>query len=171
MSPRHAPTGRSIAYALRVLYWRSTIRSHLLHRMKHTPNRSCVKFSSEKQPAMYLLWCLRFGRQGNIGSSVLEELRAVRGDVMKKAKSFPFERARRITPQEVDAYRAAIEKKLGKKRPLRRGRPPKAPEVKYQPIAIRLHPQVIAWAKREAKKRGVGYQTVINEVLLANIAA
>jgi predicted DNA binding CopG/RHH family protein len=26
---------------------------------------------------------------------------------------------------------------------------------------------VIAWAKREAKRRGLGYQTVINEALLA----
>jgi hypothetical protein len=34
-----------------------------------------------------------------------------------------------------------------------------------------LHPLVVAWAKREAKKRGVGYQTVINDVLLANVAA
>jgi predicted DNA binding CopG/RHH family protein len=32
--------------------------------------------------------------------------------------------------------------------------------------SIRLHPKAIAWAKREAKKRGIGYQTVINETLL-----
>jgi len=31
---------------------------------------------------------------------------------------------------------------------------------------IRLRPSVIAWAKREAKRRGLGYQTVIDEVLL-----
>jgi len=31
---------------------------------------------------------------------------------------------------------------------------------------MRLHPRVVAWAKREAKRRGIGYQTVINEVLL-----
>ena len=90
---------------------------------------------------------------------------------MKKAKSFPFERARRITPAEVRGYRKAIEAKLGKKRRRRRGRPPKTASAKYRPVAIRLHPLVVAWAKREAKKRGVGYQTVINEVLLANVAA
>lgn len=90
---------------------------------------------------------------------------------MKKAKPFPFERARRVTSEEVDRYRKAIEAKTGKPRRPRRGRPPKSPEVKYQPIAIRLHPRVIAWAKKEAKRRGVGYQTVINEALLARAAA
>src|SRR5258708_2033197 len=49
---------------------------------------------------------------------------------MKKAKSFPFERARRITPAEVKGYRKAIEAKLGKKRGRRRGRPPKAASAK-----------------------------------------
>jgi hypothetical protein len=29
-----------------------------------------------------------------------------------------------------------------------------------------LNPAVLAWAKREAKRRGIGYQTVINETLL-----
>ena len=83
---------------------------------------------------------------------------------MTKPKQFPFERARRVTTKEAEAARKAIEQKLGKKRP-KRGRPPKGAE-KYQPVSIRLHPSVIAWAKREAKKRGLGYQTVINEVLL-----
>ena len=83
---------------------------------------------------------------------------------MKKPREFPFETARRLTANEVEAARKAIEQKLGKKRP-RRGRPPKGVQ-KYQPVSIRLHPIVISWAKREAKRRGLGYQTVINEVLL-----
>jgi predicted DNA binding CopG/RHH family protein len=29
----------------------------------------------------------------------------------------------------------------------------------------------LAWAKKEAKKRGVGYQTIINEILLKKAAA
>jgi uncharacterized protein (DUF4415 family) len=90
---------------------------------------------------------------------------------MSKAKPFPFERARRITGEEVERFRKAVEAKTGKKRLPRRGRPPKAPTAKYRPIAIRLHPRVLAWAKREAKRRGVGYQTVINEALLARSAA
>jgi predicted DNA binding CopG/RHH family protein len=46
------------------------------------------------------------------------------------------------------------------------GRPPKKANEKYQAVHIRLHPQALAWAKAEAKKRGIGYQTVINETLL-----
>ena len=84
---------------------------------------------------------------------------------MTKAKDFPFDRARRVTPREVEAARKAIEAKLGTKRP-RRGRPPKRVTEKYRPVSIRLHPKVIDWAKKEARRRGVGYQTVINEVLL-----
>jgi len=83
---------------------------------------------------------------------------------MKKVKEFPFELARRITPEEVRVFKKAIEDKLGVKRP-DRGRPPKK-EDKFQPVSIRLHPKALAWAKKEAKRRGVGYQTIINEVLL-----
>ena len=90
---------------------------------------------------------------------------------MKKTKEdnelmrpFDFSKARRITPAEVEIYRKAIERKLGVKRPPR-GRPPKG-EHKYRPIFIRLHPKAIKWAKSQAAKRGIGYQTVINEALL-----
>jgi len=37
-------------------------------------------------------------------------------------------------------------------------------------ISIRLHPRVLAWAKTQAKKKGVGYQTVINDILLKKVA-
>jgi uncharacterized protein (DUF4415 family) len=85
---------------------------------------------------------------------------------MKNSKNFPFEKARRISKEEVSTARKAIEEKTGKKRHSR-GRPAKAEEEKFVPTSIRLHPKVIEWAKREAKKRGVGYQTIINEILLA----
>jgi len=55
---------------------------------------------------------------------------------MPNQVKFKFEKARRITP--------------------------KSETEKYQPISIRLHPQVIAWAQAEAKKRGVGDRTIIN---------
>lgn len=83
---------------------------------------------------------------------------------MSRAKEFPFENARRVTAREVEAGRKAIEARLEAKRP-RRGRPPKGAE-KYQAVSIRLSPKVVAWAKKEGKRRGVGYQTVINETLL-----
>src|ERR1044072_6227733 len=82
---------------------------------------------------------------------------------MKLSDEFDFKRSRRVTPRETEMFRKAIEKKLGIKRPPR-GRPPK--KNKYLPTSIRLHPLIIAWAKEQAKKRGVGYQTIINETLL-----
>lgn len=92
---------------------------------------------------------------------------------MSSTKQFPFEKARRITAEELKAYRKAIEKKTGEKLPVRSGRPPKAKEDKYVPISLRLHPKILNWLKREAKKRGVPYQTIINQMLMraANRAA
>jgi uncharacterized protein (DUF4415 family) len=84
---------------------------------------------------------------------------------MKSLKEFPFKKARRISKGELAAARKAIEAKTGVPRP-HRGRPAKPEEDKYQATSIRLHPKIVAWARREARKRGVGYQTVINEALL-----
>jgi uncharacterized protein (DUF4415 family) len=52
----------------------------------------------------------------------------------------------------------------------KRGRPAKNEDEKYELISLRLHPKVLAWAKEEARKRGIGYQTVINEILLERIS-
>jgi uncharacterized protein (DUF4415 family) len=73
--------------------------------------------------------------------------------------------ARRITPSEVIAAEQAIQEQFGINY-TRRGRPVKSETEKYQSVSIRLHPQVITWAKSEAEKQGVGYQTIINEALL-----
>ena len=88
---------------------------------------------------------------------------------MKKESEFPFERARRVTPEENQKFRAAISEQFGMEL-RKRGRPSKNEEEKYEPISIRLHPKALAWAKAEAQKRGISYQTVINEVLLERIS-
>src|SRR5258708_5082272 len=98
----------------------------------------------------------------------------MKGEVMNKEDDwdnapFDFSKARRITPKEVAENRKAIEAKLGIKLPPR-GRPPKMDHDRHRPVSIRLHPKAIAWAKQEAKRRGVGYQTVINDVLLRHAA-
>lgn len=80
---------------------------------------------------------------------------------------FDFSRARRITPEEVQMYRQAFKNTFGYWPPAR-GRPPKKSHLKYQDIHIKLHPVALKWAKSRAKKQGVGYQTVINEVLLSH---
>ncbi len=87
---------------------------------------------------------------------------------MKPTKEFPFEKARRIRPSEVRAAKGAIEKVLGVPRP-KRGRPLKSLEEKYQTISIRLDPRILAWAKAESERRHMGYQTVINEILLRQV--
>jgi uncharacterized protein (DUF4415 family) len=84
---------------------------------------------------------------------------------MKKKAEFPFAHARRISQSEVISAQKAIEEQFGSPY-TQRGRPMKSETEKYQSVSIRLHPQVIAWAKSEAEKQGVGYQTIINEVLL-----
>ncbi len=77
---------------------------------------------------------------------------------------------RRATPAETEKYRRAIENTLGVPRPPRMGRPPKRHEEKYRPVYMKLHPRALAWARTEAKRRGIGYQTIINETLLNHAA-
>lgn len=48
------------------------------------------------------------------------------------------------------------------------GRPPLG-EAARQLIAIRLDAQVLALFRKEARRRGVGYQTLINEVLAEHV--
>ncbi len=88
---------------------------------------------------------------------------------MKKESEFPFERGRRVTAEESQKFREAISEQFDIKL-RKRGRPAKNEDDKYEPISIRLHPKVLAWAKEEAQKRGIGYQTVINEALLKRIS-
>jgi predicted DNA binding CopG/RHH family protein len=86
----------------------------------------------------------------------------------QKTKPYPNDLGggwRRVTPEEHELFRQMYENTM-RLPPALRGRPAKDVEEKYKPISIRLHPSVLEWAKREAKKRGVGYQTIINEVLM-----
>jgi uncharacterized protein (DUF4415 family) len=88
---------------------------------------------------------------------------------MKKESEFPFERARRVTPEEGQKFRETISEQFDVKL-RKRGRPAKSEDEKYELISLRLNPKVLAWAKEEAKKRGIGYQTLINEILLEKIS-
>ncbi len=72
-----------------------------------------------------------------------------------------FKRARRITPEEHKRFHKAVENFRS------RGRPKKA-FGKYRPVTISIHPYVLEWAKFEAKKCGLGYQTFINQTLLSH---
>ena len=87
---------------------------------------------------------------------------------MGKENKFDFTKARRISPADRRMFRKAYKNTFGRYPP-RRGRPPKGAD-KYRSIHIRLHPKALAWAHAQAKHRGVGYQTVINETLLQRAA-
>lgn len=49
------------------------------------------------------------------------------------------------------------------------GRPRKKEADKYKKVCIRLHPDVFERAKAEAARRGIGYQSIINETLLEHL--
>ena len=83
---------------------------------------------------------------------------------MKHIKEFNFNQSRPVTNREVEEAREAIEQKLGVRR-ASRGRPAKRSADKYRPVQIRLHPKALHWARAEAHRRKIGYQTLINEVL------
>jgi uncharacterized protein (DUF4415 family) len=72
-----------------------------------------------------------------------------------------LKRGRRVTPDEHEMFARAVQSFRS------RGRPKKI-SGKYRPVTIRLHPDVLQWARTEAKKRGLGYQTVINQTLLCH---
>lgn len=77
-----------------------------------------------------------------------------------------LKRARRATPKETEAFRRAIEKKLGVSRPPRMGRPPKDPSEKYVHISWRTPPEVREWLVAQARHAGVGkYQTFLSLLL------
>lgn len=50
-----------------------------------------------------------------------------------------------------------------------RGRPKLHPDLKYRPVFMKIAPQTLAAVREEAERRGIGYQTLINDVL-ANAA-
>jgi uncharacterized protein (DUF4415 family) len=81
-----------------------------------------------------------------------------------------WKKMRHVTPLEVEEARKALEKKYGKKIPPRPsrfgGRPPKG-LLKYKHVSIRLDPVALAWAREQGERGKIGYQTVINQVLLS----
>jgi len=88
---------------------------------------------------------------------------------MKKESNFPFERARRVTPEENEKFREAISEQFGMKL-RKRDFSAKNEEENYELISLKLHPKVLAWAMEESQKKGIGYQTIINEALLERIS-
>ncbi len=74
-----------------------------------------------------------------------------------------FKRSRKVTPEEVETGRKAIEAKLGVKRP-RRGRLFMG-DLKARNIHLRIPPGILERLRTKAEKLGIGYQTLINQIL------
>lgn len=87
---------------------------------------------------------------------------------MPKRKEFSIESDQRNTSQKVVDGEKDAQRQLSDYI-YKTGRRPKTEKEKYKPVSIRLHPVVLEWAKAEAERRGVGYQSVINETLLEQI--
>ena len=87
---------------------------------------------------------------------------------MSQEPEFPFDRARRVTPEEHQRFKAAIDQQLGVK--LRDRSSVAQSGEHYESVVLQLHPKILSWAKAEAEKQGVAYQAVINAVLLQQVS-
>ena len=81
--------------------------------------------------------------------------RAGRKERPTRARKIDFSDIPEAAPEQLRAMR-------------RVGRPPIGKEAR-QLIAIRLDPRVIAGFRKEAKRRNLGYQTLIHEVLAKHV--
>jgi uncharacterized protein (DUF4415 family) len=77
-------------------------------------------------------------------------------------------RARRITPEEHARHRQAYINTLGKEPPPR-GRPRKPVSDLFKHVHMRMPPNLLARAKTKAKRLGIGYQTLINRLLMEHL--
>jgi predicted DNA binding CopG/RHH family protein len=81
---------------------------------------------------------------------------------MTQDSEFPFDRAHRVTPTEHQHFKTLLAQQFGTQ-------PDTTPEAPYPFVSLQLHPKILVWAKAEAQKRSIDYQTVINEVLLRQV--
>jgi uncharacterized protein (DUF4415 family) len=72
-------------------------------------------------------------------------------------------RGRRVTPAEHEMYSKALDEKYGVDRP-RVGRPSLGP-LKAQDIHLRIPPGILERLRAKADKLGIGYQTLIKQIL------
>ena len=79
-----------------------------------------------------------------------------------------LKRARRVTPEEHARFHRAYINTFGKE-PLSRGRPRKVPSELFKHVHMRMPPKLLARTKAKAKRLGIGYQTLINRVLMEHV--
>lgn len=70
---------------------------------------------------------------------------------------------RRVTPAEHSKFSKALDTQFGADRP-RLGRPSLGP-LKAKDIHLRIPPGILERLRLKAEKMGIGYQTLINQIL------
>jgi len=75
-----------------------------------------------------------------------------------------LKRGHRISRAEHDKFRHALANTYGRPFPSRMGRPPKG-DLKYKSVNMRIPPDVLSRIRLKAAKQGIGYQTLINQIL------
>lgn len=76
-----------------------------------------------------------------------------------------FRQGKHLTPQERATFGNAYRNTFHKEPP-HFGRPYKYMDAKLVPVSIRLHPTILTWAREQAHKKHMGYQSFINQLLL-----
>lgn len=89
-----------------------------------------------------------------------DQQRKMKEENMSNNTEFPFAKARRITPEEVNQAKTAIQKQFGDEYIVR------SKDDDYELISLKINPKIIAWAKNEAEKQGINYQVFLNNELL-----
>ncbi|MBK8575437.1 MAG: AT hook motif protein [Elusimicrobia bacterium] len=80
-------------------------------------------------------------------------------------KAQDFKHGRRLTSQESATFRKAYRNTFHEEPP-HFGRPFKYMDSKLVPVSIRLHPIILTWAREQAHKKHIGYQSFLNRLLL-----
>jgi uncharacterized protein (DUF4415 family) len=83
----------------------------------------------------------------------------------KENPPFDIKSARRVTSAEHARFHQAYVNTFGKEPPVRRGHPFKKPGDLYKHVHMRIKPTVLARVRAKALKKGIGYQTLINQIL------
>lgn len=98
------------------------------------------------------------------GSSALGEFRKLSGDAWD---GFDFETLPPLSNKQLDTFRNVSSKEFENFAKL--GRPPKPAHKKEVPVSIRMSAEFIAAIKNAAKKKNMGWQTFLKEIVSREI--
>jgi hypothetical protein len=86
-----------------------------------------------------------------------------KNDKIERPSIETLRRGRRVTPERHAMFSKALDEKYGVDRP-RLGRPPLG-TLKAKDIHLRIPPGILGRLRARAQKLGIGYQTLIKQIL------